>query len=755
MEEGKEESKEDGTAQYNKPGYWLRWLQAAKRSSETHRNESKAAWAEYKNRALREADGVGKSTRLYPIYHSSCKVLEPALYALTPELLARRRFGANDDIARLASTIEEDLGEYLVDKFDFDGAMMGAVSDFIHADKATLQLIYKTELKDIPIKIPLSQGEGESFIGPDGMPFDGEVFSDETGFYGQTIKQKAVNQEIYVSPIRYEDILHTPEAKTQSEIVDIAYKFSMRREEAELRFKDKLTNVSWITKKNDDGADIPGEFLEGYEIYCKASKKCYWITEQKNDDFLDVKDDPYGLEGFFPSPDFIIGSKPDDSLYPTPLYQQCKPILDQLHMMVGRVFRLITSVRRRALVDGANDDLINALNNLEGQEFIACENFRLILEKGGVANLVQYIEVQDLVNAIRELVELEETFKNWFFEWFGVPDILRGSSEPIETAKAQEIKQQAANDRFKYMKKQVAQLARDSIRMMVDLALKVFDDEKMMAVCGYQYKTPEQQAIFPQALELLRNDHERCIRLDIDSNTLTFYDRELKKQQNVELVTTVTQGLEKVSGMLQNGGPPYANVGLKLLMGALDALEGGEEYMEEVKQSIEALIASNEQQSQEPPPPSDKQIQAQVDQQKIEAQERMNTVEFQFKMQELQLTQAAKMEELRLTGIQLGVETQLAQMDTQLKALQTQIDQYRVVNEAKEKIIEEMRLGQEKRDSDVKEATEGSKQQPIVINNIIPPKVPVSLVTETIRDANGTLVGAKSVPIPEEPEVQI
>jgi hypothetical protein len=478
-----------------------------------------------------------------------------------------------------------------------------------------------------------------------------------------------------------------------------------------------------------------------WECWCNLTKKVYWVSETYNDGFLDVKPDPYELVGFFPVAPFIIGTKPDKSMYPVPMFVPLRPLIEQLHNLINKIFQLITAVRRRAIADGSCDDLIAAINNLDDNEVIAVQNFAQIVEKGGVANLIQYLPVQELSNAIVELQGLTAVFKNEFFEFSGVPDLLRGSSDPIETAAAQQQKGNFLSLRFSWPQKQIQVIARDLIELMCDLALKKFPDDYLMTLCGVQHLSPEEQQLVPQALQLLRDDKNRIVRIDIETDS-TSYLNELEQRQNKNLVAqTVVNGLKEIAGISQTA-PAFTGTALKVLLFSLRSMNMGKAFEGEVTAAVNAMeqqIAQQQQAAaQQPPPPDYEQMKIQLQQQKMQIDQQWIGIEqqkvqagIQLQQAELQIKQqveqqravldserlkleAAKQQsetaidaqELEIKAREIGASIQQSEVDAALKAQADQVKQMldsgkleieklRIQLDSYEKLLEERRLAQD------------------------------------------------------------
>ena len=733
---------------YGTKEHWQRWISAAKKASEQHWKDAEAAWGEYEHSP--DSSNPGQSqhkTASYPIYWSSVKTIEPAYYSRTPRVTTTRRFELNDDVASTAGLIAERFGQYLIENCDFDAVIQSAVGEFIHADKATTQLVYEHEVEETQARVALVQVEG-GFIDQSGQPYPGEVFQDEQGFFGQDTDAKPKNQKIHLSPVSYDDVLHTPDARTAAEICDMAFKFSLPEHEAAERFlPEVVARINWKISKGEkeDRQEIPGKFVEGWEIYCRETKKVYWYSDQYPDGLLDVKDDPYKLRNFFPAPAFIIGSKPRKTLYPTPAYIHCRDVLRALHEQAFKVYELIRGIRRRALVDGSMPELASALQEAGDNEFIAVRNIQALVEKGGLQNVIQYIPVQELVDAISELSGLEEKFKQAFYEWFGVPDILRGASDPVETAAAQEVKAASANDRFKFQKKQVAQLVRDSIEMMVDLGVQVFPAPRIAEIVGVKFMTPEDQQRFPAALQLLQNDDARLIRVDIDTDSMSFLDQQLKQQRVNQAVQTVTEGLKTVADMSQ-GDPTFLPVGLHAVLLSLEHLEAGKQFQDGVKKAVEALIQAKENPPETPPPPDYEAMKLEIAKQKADTDAALKAKELEQKELRLALDAQKQVNDTNIAKFKADMDASVQDFAMQIEAQRLQLESFKADMQARESEMEEIRLARESDLESMKSAVELAKSQPPAeaqapqIINVQPPSIPpITIVNEAPKPGTKTI----------------
>lgn len=686
---------EEDSAPQEKVGYWLGWIKAAKKAAKGHWDDSKAAWDEYENKQA--SAGVSSGQRVYPIYKFSCDILEPSYYAKTPKAKVRRRFGVEDPMALTMSLIAERLVASGMEDCGFDWAMKAVRGDYIHAAKATAQYVY--DAKTQKVVDPETQQEIEQVV-------------EDT-------------QKIMLCPLPFDEVLHTPDAKTPLEITEMAYKFCLEKSEAIEMFGKK--DLPWKGSKgpsedsaysDDEDEKTPkvGSYLEGWECWCSKTRKVYWVCEEYAEGILLVKDDPLGLRGFFPSPKFILQNNPRKNLYPTPNWVHLEATANQLNVLYRRVFRLVDSIRRRALVYGASPELIRALNSLEGEEFISAGALTEILEKGGLDSLIAWVPVQELVQALQESVTIEEHFKNLFYEWFGVPDILRGVSDPGETAAAQEIKGEAANDRFKYGKLQVFEFAREAAEMLLDIQLAVYSDGKIAQLVGHEYMQrgtppmpPDEQnpegvpgqpghyERFPEALARLRSDKQRMIQVDFETDSTSFRDEQKELVKAQQIAETLVKGLGTIGSM---NNQEYGSIALEMLLRVLEGMGGSSWSEDMVKKAVNDLLRARA--NPPPPPPDYEAMKIEVKKQENEIRAQKNQIDAQVDARKLD----QKAMDMELKAVMAKQEQMLAQFSAQVdasiqQALVSQgqqrvdIEAFKAKILAQETLLEEVRLRQE------------------------------------------------------------
>lgn len=665
--------------------FWRSQWTAAEKAGETHKKDTKAAWDEFLSYRTPEKAGRGNEHRGYPLYWASVRVMQPALYCRTPNIVIERAFEAlKDPVARLASTMGERLGKYLVRSCPFDRTFYSVRDNYIHGAKTTARIIFDAKIGEKPSRKYYSPAEmmGEDgepamhYVGDDGQPFEGDKLQqDERGYYAETIEETIDSTSISVIPPHYADYLHTPNARHWEEIDWIRFRTPMTKPDCIKRFgeevcaKLKFQSLSEDKDKEVEGT-IPTRVAFIGETWDKQTKQVYWDCEGYDEDFLDIKDDPYELEGFFPCTPFMLGTCGPDNLYPTPDFIQLKPFIDQLHGCADRFRRLVIASKVMGIYD-ANQDILKALENLTVDAlFLGVKDMQGLLEKGGLSNLVQYFPIEKITQAINEMAQIINAYEQKFYELYGIPDILRGISDPRETAAAQQEKGKFISGMFQATQREFQRVVRDAIEMMVDLALRRFPVQIIAEIVGFQFMPPEEQQLFPQALALLQNDRQRLIRINIETDSTHTMNENADIEQANYLGKTLFEGISSMAPVLRDN-PQFAPVMYQTLLFIIRQVRHGKQIEEPLEQAMQAAM----QPKPEAPDPAMAKVQGQIQIEQQKAQSQMQIAQMKAQTDAQLAMQKAQIEaelESRQAQHKMMLEQADAQNQQQLAAVEMQ-----------------------------------------------------------------------------------
>ncbi len=669
----------------------LNFVTDAKNKAKNHWEDSKDAWTEYlasRPRAQTASSVATVRTRnRLPIFWASVKNLLPAYYSRTPNTVAKRLFDSQDPTGKVSAQLVERLSKTLLHKSPLTEAMTHASVDFVLTDKATAKMHCEEVYGEKQVPVILNQ-DTQEYMTNDGQVVTGQVTQNEDGSLMGTI-EGLIDYKIEILPLDYDDVIHTPNARNWSEISQIGLRLYLTKAEFLDRFgSEKLALVTFGAIKDEDGdKSIPqqtdnkeADTVELWEIWDKRKKMVSVVSQNCKTNIIDEYPDPYELKGFFPIAPFVISTKPSKNLYPTPMYVQLKPLIVQLHRVFDRICKMTSALRRRGIADAQLSAAIEQLSTGDDLEIVAVKNFQAILERGGLEKSLLWFPLQELSNALSEAVGMIATFEDFFNKLSGVPDVVRGSTNPNETASAQQQKGEFYNLRTSWDQLQFQEMARILIEMQVEIALKKFPEidgllEKYM---GVQFLDPADQPYVPDAIKVLLSDQEMDIRVEIETDSMSYMNDKQNQEQRAASGQIVIQGLQQIA-TAEN--PAMITPIVQVLFATLRAQSMGKDFENTVAEALKKM----EEAAQTPPPPPPVDPNVELNQAKIQVE----NGKLQLEYQKFQAEREDKMMSSQLEQMQTGME---AQMEARRQDLQEFKAQLLAQNDEHARQLAELRL---------------------------------------------------------------
>jgi hypothetical protein len=359
----------------------------------------------------------------YNILYSNTEVLLPSLYSAVPKPDVRTRY-KDQNLAPLPDVVQRFLTcatETTPGGDSFDGAMKDAVLSSLVPGMGFVRIRY-SETSSFPITY-------------------------ESGNFRTLIWGKATRW---------------------SKVPWIAFKSFMKRDQMFELFKiDKEEQEKYVptgeTEADKDNATI-------YELWDKKTRKVYFLCDEWQDKLLQESDDPLGLENFFPTPGPLLLTLRPGKYLPIPLYNYYSEQAEELNRVSVRLIKVLSAIRVRGVYNGMlGDDLKKILATDEmDNELVAATEAALLAQSGGFEKHIWLLPLDMLIAVAKELYVARESIKQIIYELTGISDIIRGSSQPSETATAQDLKNKWGTVRLRRMQTVVADYTRDLFRMTID-----------------------------------------------------------------------------------------------------------------------------------------------------------------------------------------------------------------------------------------------------------------------------------------------
>ena len=445
---------------------WIKRIEAASEEEKDWRKDGDTAVKAYKG----DAEGGSKE---FNIFHSNIETIAPALYNSTPAPDVRRRYADADPTGKAVADLLERALSYSVDAYDFDGIMKATTRDMTIVDRGLARVRY----------IPR--------FAPDGSLGYEEVTCEYVPW--RSFRRGPGRMWSEVSWIAFEHFLSRKslEGKVHPAVLeDLPFTHSASAKDA----KDGARKGQSIATDADKRA-------HAWEIWDKDAREVNFISPDLGDYRLFGAADPLELTGFFPIPRPMQAIAVTDSLVPLTPYSIYSDLIKELNEVQRRIVRLVKQLRPRGGYATSLSDVQRIMEADDG-ELVPLEGAEMFAQAaGGIENAITWFPMEATVKALEQLVVHREQIKQTIYEVTGVSDILRGSTQPSETATAQQIKAQWGSLRVQQMQAEVARFARDLFRIKGEIIARKFQLSTLRLMTGLDFPSREMQQAQAQMQE--------------------------------------------------------------------------------------------------------------------------------------------------------------------------------------------------------------------------------------------------------------
>lgn len=668
---------------------WKREIQLAKKhfaAWEARGDKVVSRYRDDRNDGGEETITLGNAQRRFNILWSNVQTLMPAMYSRPPKVQVSRRFNDADPVARCASIMIERAVDVELEKYDIGAVVRPAVEDRLLPGRGTAWVRYEVKSKAVPTRVALqvSQDGGYQL---DGQPYTGEVEQRDGLAFGTGAPQEEIDHQCTPADyVHWKDFLCSP-ARLWEEVRWVARKVYMGREALVKRFGDEIGNAVQLNAKppgleKDDPAGAAMSCAEVWELWDKASRKVYWINEAF-DKFLDEKPDPLNLAAFFPTPKPLCATLTTGSLIPVPDFCQYQDQAQELDDLTNRIALLTKALKVVGVYNSTYESLKQLLDEGVDNTMIPVDAWGAFGEKGGLKGAVDFLPIEQVIAVLLRLYEARAQVKQDLYEVTGIGDVIRGSSDPNETATAQGIKAKYAGLRLTEHQADVERFARDLIRLKAEIMCEKYEPQALVVMSGI-LQTPEgawpeqpppaegqppeppppqpdpaNPETWPpqihEALKLLKSPLFRDFRIDIETRSMAQMDEEGDRQQAMGFLESVGGFMSQAQGMVQQS-PPTAELAGELLLFAVRKWRVGRELESVFDRAIQAMKAQ--------PPSIPPEVQKQMEEKQAELEQREQAIAGQ---EEAAKDAAAKAEK---ESMALDFDRKLLAKDQQIAALQ-------------------------------------------------------------------------------------
>ena len=561
-------------------------------------------------------------TAKFNILWSNVQTLIPAVYARLPKADVARRFGDSDPVARVASQLIERALDFEVEHYsDFRSTMKHAVEDRFLGGRGVAWVRYEPHVRaqDMP-EDGLQITEDVDEVDEYGKQQIKTAMPGVDGGMGEEVEpQEEIEYECAPTDyVHWKDFGHSV-ARTWEEVTSVWRWVYMTKESLVERFGEEMAKKIPLDagpETNKQYSQASKDFTRAKicEIWDKESGKVYWISKSCPN-ILDERDDPLELENFFPCAKPLYATMTSDTLVPVPDFVLYQDQATELDILTDRIDGLVKALRVRGVYDASQPSLQRLLTEGDNNTLIPVDKWMAFSEKGGLKGSIDLLPLDTLSAALLQCYRARDEIKAQIYEITGISDIVRGQTAASETATAQQIKGQYAGLRLRSMQEDVALFASELFQLKAQVICTKFQPSTVLQYAAANAMQPADQALIPQALQLLQDKPLRSFRIQVDSDSLVQIDENQNKRDRVEFLQAMGGFLTQALPMGQQA-PELVPMLIELVKFGVGAYKKAEPIEGTIDQAMEQIKMKQQQAAQQPPQPDPEMIKAQMDQQR-------------------------------------------------------------------------------------------------------------------------------------------
>lgn len=633
----------------------------------------------------------GGETAKFNVLWSNVQTLVPAVYARMPKADVARRFGDNDQVGRVASLLIERALDYEIEHYpDFRSAMKNSVEDRFLGGRGIAWVRYDPHIKTVDVPEDGYQitedveSEGEEYAS-ESSPMDG-MGSDPGDFTAAPEPVEEIEYECSPTDyVHWKDFGHSS-ARTWEEVTCVWRWVYMSKESLTERFGPEVASkISFDTSPDQWGGNKNSQNNDKAkvcELWDKESGKVYWICKDYQD-FLDEREDPLELEGFFPCPKPLYATTTSDTLVPVPDFVLYQDQANEMDILTDRIDGLVKALRVRGVYDQSQPALQRLLTEGDNNTLIPVDKWMAFSEKGGLKGSIDILPINDIAATLLQCYQAQQQIKGQIYDITGISDIIRGQSVASETATAQQIKGQYAGLRLRAMQDTVAMFASELLRLKAQIICTKFQPETILKYAAADQMSPEDQQMIPAAIQLLQSDPLRSFRIEIAADSLVQIDENQTKQDRMEFLTALSNFMREALPVGESSPEmvPAIVAVMKFGIGGFKQAKSIEGILDAALQQMTKKAAEA---AQAPPKPDPETVKAQASQAAAQAKTQADAQMVQMKSQaDLQIEQ---MKAQLTQQMEASRQQHEGQLQMQEMAAKQQFERYRADLDAATKI---------------------------------------------------------------------
>ena len=564
------------------------------------------------------------------LFYTNVATTQAMLYGNTPQIdVSREHADPDDDIARVASVLYERMLKNGDAEEPLAAALKHSLQDRLIPGLGQARVRYTFESEKIQAMDPETM----------------EVVDQE----------QTTNEDVPVDYVHWQDY-RWGWTRTWKDMPWMAYRSYLDQEAVKERFGEKISkNLEYKNQlpsgqsKDDATYDSDQENniqkAEIWEIWCKKTKKVYWWSYGA-DLILDVKDDPLGLEGFWPSPRPMTANLTTSLFVPKSDYLMHQDLYRETDVLYARIVIITRAVKVVGVYDkSATDSVGRMLKEGVENDLIPVDNWAMFGEKGGLQGTIDWFPVQEVVGVLATLQQALNSTIELLSQTTGMSDLLRGANTDQYTSDGtNQLTAKFGSIRIQELQDEFARFASDLQALKAEVIGKHYSPPSIIQQSNAQFMPEADRDKVMPAVQLMQSPDIKW-RVDIRPESLAMIDYAQLKQERTEFLNAMATYIQSAQAAVKQI-PGSLPVMLEMLKWGMAGFKGSDMLEGTMDTAIEMAKKA-------PPPGQDdgkqQQMQMQMEMQKIQAKAQADMQVAQAKMQgelqKIQMDNQATMQE--------------------------------------------------------------------------------------------------------------
>lgn len=582
---------------------------------------------------------------VFNILWANTEVLKPVIYSRPPKPEIQRRHFQKDLVGITAADVLEKSVATSLETMeeDFDREIEKVVEDFIVPGRGQARVTYKPTF-----------GEREVDMVGDGEDID------------KTMVDEKIWEEIGIEYVYWRDFLHG-EGRSWSQVWWAAFGSNMSREDLKEQFGDTLGKkiplcgeIDYKEWDKNPHLDDEEKYARVWEVWDKRARKRFFISEGY-EDIIEEEDDPLKLGAFFPCPEPIFSINSNRNMIPVPEYRMYQDQAEELNILTRRINRLTDALKVRGIYDSSITSIPEMFAG-EENELIPDDDYGKLAAMGGMEKAIAFPPLAIIADVLAKLRESRQSVLAHIYQITGLSDIIRGFSDPRESATAQRMKGQYGTMRIQKRQKKLQRFIRDLVRLKAEIMAEHFEPETLIVMSGVSGK-PLTMKGMKEVVKLLREDKVRDFTIDIETDSTIMLDEQEDKQEVIEFLGALGQFLPQAMGAAESGILPPEGA-KEILLYAARHFDAGRDLME-------VLQTVGSQGDKKPDPAAEAQkMKMQMETQKLQLQAKRQEQDFMVEMEKVKVKWAELQEKVSIEEAKRQVDLIQANINQETAALQ-------------------------------------------------------------------------------------